>query len=124
MAKLTREQIVTIEVLQQRGQSQSRTARILGVSEGAVRYHLRRARDGAADGRRKPSRIEQRGLAEAVAHWWQARLEVLGPERPPSVQTLHDFLRAEHGYDGSYKSVRKYVRARFGTPYPFTGRDS
>ena len=92
MAKLTREQIVTIEVLQQRGQSQSQTARILGVSEGAVRYHLRRARDGAADGRQKPSRIEQLDLAGAVAHWWQAQLEVLGPERTPSVQLLHDFL--------------------------------
>ena len=78
MAKLTREQIVTIEVLQQRGQSQSQTARVLGVSEGAVRYHLRRARDGATDRRRKPSRIEQRGLAEVVAHWWQAQVENLG----------------------------------------------
>ena len=116
MAKLTREQIVTIEVLQQRGQSQSQTARILGVSEGAVRYHLRRARDGATDGRQKPSRIEQLGLAEAVAHWWQAQVEILGQERPPSVQLLHEFLRAEYGYDGSYKSVRKFVRARYGRP--------
>jgi transposase len=114
LAKLTREQIVTIEVLQQRGQSQCQTARILGVSEGAVRYHLRRAREAATDGRQKPSRIEQLGLAEAVAHWWQAQAQILGQERPPSVQLLHEFLRAEHGYDGSYKSVRKFVRARYG----------
>ena len=113
---LTREQIVTIEVLQQRGQSQRQTARILGVSEGAVRYHLRRARDGAADGRQKPSRIEQLGLVEAVAHWWQAQAEILGQERPPSVLLLHEFLRAEYGYNGSYKSVRKFVRARYGRP--------
>ena len=113
---LTREQIVTIEVLQQRGQSQRQTARILGVSEGAVRYHLRRARDGAADGRQKPSRIEQLGLVEAVAHWWQAQAEILGQERPPSVLPLHEFLRAEYGYNGSYKSVRKFVRARYGRP--------
>src|SRR5258708_18188303 len=113
---LTREQIVTIEVLQQHGQSQSHTARILGVSEGAVRYHLRRARDGASDRRQKPSRIEQRDLAEVVAHWWQAQAEVLGQQRPPSVQLLHEFLPAEYGYDGSYKSVRKFVRARYGRP--------
>ena len=93
MAKLTKEQIVTIEVLLKRGQSHSQTARILGVSEGAVRYHLRRARDHAADGRQKPSRIEQLGL-----------------------QLLHEFLRDEYGYNGSYKSVRKFVRARFGRP--------
>ena len=116
MAKLTREQIVTIEVLQERGQSQCQTARILGVSEGAVRYHLRRAREGAADGRQKPSLIEELGLAEAVAHWWQAQAESLGPQRPPSVQLLHKFLCTEYGYHGSYKSVRKFVRARYGRP--------
>ena len=114
MAKLTREQIVTIEVLQQRGQSQSQTARLLGVSEGTVRYHLRRARGGTLDGRRKASRIEQLGLVEAAAHWWQAQIEILNQERPPSVQLLHEFLRAEYGYDGSYKSVRKFVRTRYG----------
>src|SRR5262249_49366533 len=113
---LTREPIVTIEVLQQRGQSQSQTARLLGVSEGTVRYHLRRAREGAGDGRQKPSRIERLGLDRAVAHWWHAQAEALGQQRPPSVQLLHDFLRAEYGYDGSYKSVRKYVRVRFGMP--------
>ena len=107
---------MTIEVLQQRGQSHCQTARILGVSEGAVRYHLRRARDDAPDGRRKPSRIEQLGLAEAVAHWWQGQAEILGKERPPSVQLLQEFLRAEYGYNGSYKSVRKFVRARYGRP--------
>jgi transposase len=116
LAKLTREQIVTIEVLQQQGQSQSQTARILGVSEGAVRYHLRRAKEATTDGRQKHSRIEQLGLAEAVTHWWQAQTQILGQERPPSVQLLHEFLRAEHGYEGSYKSVRKFVRARFGRP--------
>ena len=116
MAKLTREQIVAIAVLQERGQSQSQTARVLGVSEGAVRYHLRRAREGATDGRQKPAQIEQLGLAEAVAHWWQAQLEILGQHRPPSVQLLQEFLRAEYGYNGSYKSVRKFVRARYGRP--------
>jgi transposase len=116
LAKLTREQIVTIQVLHQRGQPATQTARILGVSEGTVRYHRRRMRDGAADGRQKPSRIEQMGLAAAVEHWWQCQAEVLGEHRPPSVQLLHDFLRAEHRYDGSYKSVRKFVRARFGRP--------
>src|SRR6185312_4907831 len=92
------------------------TARILGVSEGAVRYHLRRAQDEAVDGRRKPSRSEQLGLAEAVAHWWQAQAGVLGQQRPPSVLLLQEFLRDEYGYNGSYKSVRKFVRARYGRP--------
>lgn len=107
---------MTIEVLQEHGQSQRQTARLLGVSEGAVRYHLRRARDGAADGRQKPARIAQLGLVEVVDHWWQAQREILSPERPPSVQLLYEFLRAEYGYNGSYKSVRKFVRAHYGRP--------
>ena len=40
----------------------------------------------------------------------------MGKQRPPSVQTLQEFLRAEYGYNGSYKSVRKFVRARYGRP--------
>ena len=39
-----------------------------------------------------------------------------GKQRPPSVQLLHEFLCAEYGYSGSYKSVRKFVRARYGRP--------
>jgi transposase len=116
LAKLITEQIVTIQVLHERGQSQRQTAQLLGVSEGAVRYHLHRAHDRAADGRQKPSLIEQLGLTEAVAHWWQAQVEILREQRPPSVQLLHEFLRDEYDYSGSYKSVRKFVRARFGRP--------
>ncbi len=107
---------MTIEVLRQRGQSASQAARILGVTEGAVRYHRRRARDGAADGRSKPLQVEQLGLAEVIEHWWQAQAEALGDDRPPSVQLLHDYLREEYGYSGSYKSVRKFARARYGRP--------
>ena len=55
MAKLTREQVVTIQVLHQRGQPATQTARLLGVTEGTVRYHRRRALQGATDGRKKPS---------------------------------------------------------------------
>jgi transposase len=117
LAKLTREQVVTIRVLHQRGQPATQTARLLGVTEGTVRYHRRRrAREGAADGRKKPSQVEQTGLADVVEHWWHAQAEALGEGRPPSVQLLHDYLREEYGYRGSYKSVRKFVRARFGRP--------
>jgi transposase len=116
LAKLTREQIVTIEVLQQRGQAATHTARILGVTEGTVRYHRRRARDGAVDGRQKRSQIEALGLADVVAHWWQTQTGAACDDRPPNVQGLHEFLQAEYAYDGSYKSVRKYVRAHFEPP--------
>jgi hypothetical protein len=78
LAQLTRKQIVTIEVLHRRGQSATHTARPLGVTEGTVRYHRRRARDG----RQKPSLIEQLGLAEVVGHWWQIQAEAARDVRP------------------------------------------
>lgn len=50
MARLSREDRMTIQSLAHHGQSNRAVARLLGVSEGAVRYHRRRA-EGAADGR-------------------------------------------------------------------------
>ena len=78
MAKLSKEQIVTIGVLDERGQSHSATARLLGVTEGAVRHHLSRQAAGTVDGRRKDFWIERLGLEAAVAEWWAAQKEILG----------------------------------------------
>jgi len=114
VAKLEREQIVTIRVLNERGQSASRTARLLGVTEGTVRYHLRR--QGVTDGRAKEFLVERLGLADAVTTWWQSEESRLPDDRPPSVRGLFDHLVAEHDYPGSYKSVRVFARSRFGTP--------
>jgi len=116
MAKLSKEQIVTIGVLDERGQSHSATARLLGVTEGAVRHHLSRQAAGAVDGRRKDFWIERLGLEAAVAEWWTAQQEILGSGRPPSAEALLAYLREEHGYERSYKSVLRYVRAHFPPP--------
>ena len=119
MAKLSKEQIVTIRVLEAQGESATATARRLGVKEGAVRYHRRRAaagfEPGGPDGRAKACLIQQTGLVEAVDQWWH-RQQQLTPERPPSVKELHAHLQVEFGYRGSYKSVRRYVRKRFAPP--------
>jgi DNA-binding NarL/FixJ family response regulator len=47
---LRKEELVTIAVLANKGQSNGQIAQVLGVSEGAVRYHRRR--QGCVDGRR------------------------------------------------------------------------
>ncbi len=54
MAKLTEEEIVTIRVLNSKGETNTAIARRLEVTEGAVRYHLHRAAHGTSDGRAKP----------------------------------------------------------------------
>ena len=116
MGKLNTEEIVTLQVLKNKGESNRAVARQLDVSESVVRYHLKRKAAGATDGRVKASLIEQLQLAEVVDHWWKTQIELLPKNRSPSIQQLHDHLKAEHDYSGSYKSVRKYVRATFEKP--------
>lgn len=117
MTKLKEEDLVTIHVLHRQSNSHAATARLLGVTEGTVRYHIGRKAAGATDGRaEKPLRLESEGLGDAAVTWWR-KAEGDQPEgRPPSIRALQDHLMEHHGYQGSYKSVRKFVRARFPAP--------
>jgi len=56
---LPREEIVTIQVLNEKGENNCQMARLLGVSEGTVRYHLGRAASGAVEGG-KTNRLRQK----------------------------------------------------------------
>lgn len=110
--KLSEDEIVTLKVLKEKRQSNCRIAQTLGVTEGAVRYHLRRAgqRDGRMD---KPRQAES--WAAAIEHW-VASHQATGSHRPLNVRGLHEWLTSEHGYLGSYKSVLRYVRAKYPRP--------
>jgi transposase len=114
--KLRPEEIVTLSVLKSKGQSNTQIAHTLGVSEGTVRYHLRR--QGQPDGRHnKPRKAD--ALAEAIDHWvftCQPAVRDGEPLRPASIRALFDHLVLEHGYDGSYKSVLRFARARYPRP--------
>lgn len=110
--RLTCEEVVSIQVLSTKQVPKRQIARQLGVSEGSVRYHLRKTASGRQDGRRsKVMRADP--LAAAIEHWWQQRL---GGQRPPNAQELHQHLVEEHRYEGSYRSVLRYVRRRWGRP--------
>src|SRR4051812_25214526 len=110
------EEIVTLLVLKQKGQSNVQIAQALDVSEGTVRYHARTA--DKPDGRRnKPRKADP--LAQAIAHWLvssQSDTDGDAPHRPANVHALHDWLIAEHGYKGSYRSVLRFVRAHYPRP--------
>lgn len=59
LSRLEREEKVTIEVLAAKGQNHCQIARTRRVTEGTVRYHLRRAEQGLEDGRQaKPFQAE------------------------------------------------------------------
>ncbi len=70
--RLSEDEIVTVRVLEEKGQNHCAIARTLGVTEGTVRYHLRRAAEGAEDGRKfKAFKVEP--LAEVIAAWHDER---------------------------------------------------
>jgi transposase len=101
---------MTVKELDRRGVSRSAIARTLQVTEGAVRYHLRRQAQGAVDGRAKVHRA--RPWHEAIATW------VAGPGEGHAINlaALHEWLRTEHDYVGSLRSIERYVRATFPKP--------
>ncbi len=114
--KLSAEEIVTLHVLKSKGQSHTQIAHALGVSEGTVRYHLRR--QGRPDGRHgKPRKAAP--LAEVIDHWvgsHQPAVRDGEPLRPVNIRALFDWLAQEHAYTGSYKSVLRFVRVRYPRP--------
>jgi len=117
VTKLKEEYVVTIHVLHEKHTSHAEIARRLGVTEGAVRYHIRRKAAEATDGRvEKPLRLEAAGLGPVATAWRQEAESQQRGGRPPSIRALFDFLVQYHGYEGSYKSVRKFVRRRFPAP--------
>ena len=64
MSKLDLEARMTIKTLAAKGVSQCEIARMLGVTEGAVRYQVKRMQAGTVDGRTKQ---EPRATAVAEA---------------------------------------------------------
>ena len=111
MAKLSREDVVTLETLAGRGFALRDIARKLGVSEGAVRYQLRRRSEGAVDGRSR-----QAFLAEGYRGAIDAYLDAMAQESPENIAELFEFLVREHDYPGSLRSVQRFVRKSFPPP--------
>lgn len=116
MAKLSREDVVTVSGLMRRGLSNVEIARLLGVTEGAVRYQRRRLVAGAVDGRSK-----QPFLAEAFQPAIDQYLRSGQEKIPSNVTDLFEYLVAEHDYPGSLRNLQRYVRTVF-PPAPVRAR--
>ena len=56
--KLLKDEIVTIQIFRLQGETNQAIALRLGISEGSVRYHLKRQAQKAIDGRAKLSLVE------------------------------------------------------------------
>ncbi len=110
--RLGKEEVVTLRVLSKKGMKKTEIAEILGVTEGAVRYWLRRISAGAQDGRANKRR-KASSLAAPIEAWHQAHK---GRKRPMNIVDLYEHLVEQYGYEGSYKSVLRYVRDEYGKP--------
>ena len=110
--RLSEEEVVTIGVLADKGKNHCEIARTLGVSEGTVRYHLRRQAEEAQDGRRQKG-FQAEALAGIIGAWMQ---EYPDGQRPPNVRQLYDHLVYECDYSSSYRSVLRYVRRHWPKP--------
>ena len=108
--KLSSEARVTIQELAARGHGGREIARLLGVCESTVRYHLGRMASGVEDGRSKQPHLAM-GWSEAIAAYVEG-----SPEAPVNLAALHDWLIEEHSYTGSLRSVQRYYRAAFPRP--------
>ena len=68
MSRLDTEARMTIKALAAPGASNSHLARLLGVTEGAVRHHRARMQAGALDGRSRQE-FKAAAVAPAIEHW-------------------------------------------------------
>ncbi|MEO1600224.1 MAG: IS21 family transposase [Pseudomonadota bacterium] len=101
---------MTIKVLEERGATGAEIARLLGVSEGAVRFHVRRMRSGAVDGRSAQAH-EAAAYGDAIEHW---RRSTEGSGL--NLAALYAWLVREHGYDGSLRSVQRFWKRSYPAP--------
>jgi transposase len=101
---------MTIRTLTAREVPQAQIARLLGVTEGTVRYHRRRMAEGAVDGR---SRQQPRAVSVlgAIEYWREQQAE----DRL-NLAALHTWLVAEHGYAGSLRSIQRFWRRHYPAP--------
>jgi transposase len=110
MTRLEPEARVTIKTLVSRGTSNAAVARLLGVSEGAVRYHVARMAAGAMDGR-SAKQLKATTVAGAIKYWGE-----MHEDGPINLAALHDWLVAEHGYGGSLRSVQRFWAKHYPAP--------
>jgi transposase len=102
-----------------RGTSVRRVAQQMGVTEGALRYRLKKRASGEQpDGRAK--KVTSLDGYEEVVETILERLgdaRVSGGEgRPVQARLVYEALARDHGYTGSYRAVVRHLARRYGKP--------
>jgi len=110
MATVDLEAKMTIKKLYENGCSKAHIAALLGVTEGTVRYHVKRIQGGVHDGRADQVRLAAK-YAQAIDYWHDSQ-----GDGPINLADLHAFLVAEHDYPGSVRSIQRYYHERYPAP--------
>ncbi len=114
MAKLKEHHIMCAEELANH-KSVRDIASTFGVDESTLRYRLERHKGGSVDGRS----LQQEACAPydpVILDWIQQQEERKPGIRREPIRLLYETLQVDYGYEGSYKSVVRYIRRRAGQP--------
>lgn len=130
--RLSMAKINSIETLHQSGHSNREIARLLNVDRGSVNRYVRRLKAGASQKRPNPRTGSDPPAGQPI---FQEPPPVCGPasqcesyreqiesklEQGLSIQRILQDLKSDHGFQGSYHSVRRFVlRLVKKTPLPF-----
>jgi len=117
VAQLDYRSVMTLEKLAELGQSNVDIAKTLGITEGAVRYHLKRPLESRVDGRAKKQKAA--AYSEVIEHWKQHHEEA---DRGFNLAELHEYLVENFGYSGSDRSVQRYWKKTYPADRVFTRR--
>jgi transposase len=113
--ELTKEQVMVADDMNGKGVSIRQLAKQFGVRESALRYRLRRRREGATDGRtRKSAALDAFEEAVHVVLERLGDVRLTGDGQPAQARQVYDVLRRDHGFTGSYKSVVRLIQRQYG----------
>jgi transposase len=107
--RLTTQEAEFIVNLKKLGISNLEIADKMGISEGAVRYRIKRYESGATD-RRRNKKSGLNGYHDFIAAWIEEYKELT---HRPTLKALYELIRDYHYFSGSYDALRRYVRKHF-----------
>jgi transposase len=111
------EQVMVAKGLHERGTSMRRLAKPLGVSDGTVRYRLKRLERGGADGRsNQPTAVDGYEAAIAAIQERLGDARLTGRGRPVAARQIYELLVRDHGYGGSERAVMRHLNRLSGVP--------
>jgi len=116
--KLSKEQVMVAKGMKDCGTSIRQVAGQLGVTEGALRYRLKKVGETSGeDGRRhQPTALDGYGVAVQAIQEDLGDGRLTDEGRPCQALMIYEVLVRDHDYRGSYQAVVRHLRRKHGKP--------